>query len=443
MPTSPVRLRSFLAAACLATAPFVVACGSGSSGGIAIQFGGQQIQEQYGDPTSQQTAAHRELTNLVGHPLAVDVDEKLAVRWGATAHESVRNALVGLTGELKALKTSKPEIFTETAMRIQRIAYVHSSITDHTETTMDPQKGTLTVVVSANDPGCACGTVLAALAVAHDAERVRTYENASLDGIADKDIPKYFAIISRHTFRGDTPSKVTNDEVATLERYIGLHKRLSKSTNKNPELIKIHETVGKALGGAGASLAYAYKFHGGELGGIHGGKPFRRFESAWCNFFKTEYWNLPAAERNEALKGVFRVWQQDRAFPGIDRTALATDIVSRWVAAGSPVSAGTKTARTDDASTFDAVLCPRGKNDEGQWKMPEGCATDLYSFLKADDARMSAFTRVLSAKKDERASESIFANVQKPGKTDGTAVASTGEETNGTARVAVTTPQPE
>jgi hypothetical protein len=100
------------------------------------------------DPTDPRIAVSaRAVADLLGHPVTFEIDGALVPQFGASLHERFISAFETTASSLAWGKKNLPEAYAYASPFLRTIAFVYSPIEDRAAASLEPQTGTLRVVV--------------------------------------------------------------------------------------------------------------------------------------------------------------------------------------------------------------------------------------------------------------------------------------------------------
>jgi len=381
---------------------------------VSVVYAGTKVEDRFGKPSERQKKAQRQLDELVGHAVTIEVDDALASRWSPDGYAHIEEGVLGAARELGAVKAYNAEAFERIARKVQRIRYVYTAIGEHSEAKLSESDTLLTVTVADAESGCLCSDIKRMYVQEHQRRAEDGYANMRPEQVPVEQFGPYISALGKNKSRSSAPASLQDPDVAYFERVVALHRRFETQPPTDEKGKKAWDLTSREITYVGDNIASAYHHHGAEVAALGPGSGFRRLEAAWAAFMRTSFWSLEQEERIRALKVVFRSAKLPGAFPGLDRVAIANALFDGWVQAGAPVRIEEESKRRPQANdpTFYAFLCPGTDDGNGvPSNHPPRCASDyesMYEYLRQDPARLDAFAARVLAKRDAKISYALF-----------------------------------
>jgi hypothetical protein len=388
-------------------------CG-GPPGGVSVVYAGTKVEDRFGKPSERQKKAQRQLDELVGHAVTIEVDEALASRWSPDGYAHIEEGVLGAARELGAVKAYNAEAFEGIARKVQRIRYVYTAIGEHSEAKLSESDTLLTVTVADAESGCLCSDIKRMYVQEHQRRAEDGYANMRPEQVPVEQFGAYISALGKNKSRSSAPSSLQDPDVVSFERIVALHRRFETQPPTDEKGKKAWEITSRELTYVGDHIASAYHHQAAEIAKLGQDSGFRRLESAWVAFMRGSFWSLVEYERTRALKIVFSSGNFTTAFQALDRVAMANAIFDRWVQAGAPVFGRPSPKEPSaDERTFNALLCPSIDDQNGvPSNYPQGCSMSsndsMYDYLRKDPARFDAFVSRVVAKRDAKISYALF-----------------------------------
>lgn len=404
------------AAACLAlclVASASAGCG-GPPGGVSVVYAGTKVEDRFGKPSERQKKAQRQLDELVGHAVSIEVDDALASRWSPDGYAHIEEGVLGAARELGAVKAYSPRAFDGIARKVQRIRYVYTAIGQHSEAKLSEGDTLLTVTVADAESGCLCSDIKRMYVAEHQRRADGAYADMRPEQVPVADVGAYISAIGKDKSRSSAPASLQEADVVYFERVVAVHRRVAEPATLDERSKRAWEITSREITSVGDNIATAYFHQAADVAKLGQGSAFRRLEAGWVEFMRSSFWSLIEHERTQAIKIAFSSGNSTLAFAQLDRTALANAIFDRWVQAGAPVFVRQVSKEPSaDERTYNAILCPSTDDQNGvPSNQPPGCSSSsydsMYEFLRKDPARLDAFTSRVVAKRDPKISYALF-----------------------------------
>lgn len=402
-----------------------IACAGPSTGAPAVRIVFTQTPPELAfDPTDLRLrAAQAQLAELLGHPLAIDIDAALFPQWQGSFQHLLVEAIENVARDARQLREQRPAAFDEQLAKLVKIQcrYV-ASRAPHDERSELSADGSTLIVYSTADARDLVprGIVLGQVTRAYEAQKHAQFGKATPDSVATGELGAYFRDLSSRYDRGEkTPAESVRAEA--ISRIIELEARA------NGEL---RDEIRRFLVGTGANFfAAAYVHQGAAVRSYPNGSRFRNAERDFAKWVNATQKALPADQRLALLKELYpRPFTQNRepgrsfvsfAFPAANRDDILFDVLDEWVAAGHPMPSygrprnGTKATAVGPKPKplHEWVVCPRPKSPEGPRSLGPHCDDTLYLRAMEEPAVAARLHQTLLTKKDAVLTETVFANL--------------------------------
>lgn len=353
-------------------------------------------------------AAQRELSELLGHPLAMQIDAGLLPNDLASFTEEYSRMVETLVGSLRALKRDAPDAFAQVGTHLARVDVRYDATLEQASGALEGT--TLEVRTPAGSYNRDLGTAM------HEAlvHAYRGDEGARLFAMDPSAVPAarteayvdaqvHYSSYDRERSVApawDPRGALTRDDARgrSLQKLIAFYPRTDGA---------LHERLGKHIvdeGGyyiLGAFEARTRAF--AEQAPRYA--PLSRSREAYVGFLQRELRGLPESQQVRVARQLFPGADDDSArlaFRGFDRLGWALELAQATF---------TRTAQSAVDGVRDAVVCPYRENERGELDRSSGCSAGFYGAALADEGSRKRLATFL-AKADPRATQSAFANLQ-------------------------------
>lgn len=391
---------SFFRSAALALA--LSACASQQQSGVMVVFTQTPPELPFDPHDAQLRSVQKQLAELTGHGLVLDVDAALLPEWSRDFRAGLIAALENLAKDVRALERDAPGAFASQLPKLERIECRYSAAPVPSRVTLSDDGKVLTVRAQRSDGALVPrGALFSQLRQAHERAQGERFANSQPGQIGSADRAAYFAHLKRQAYR-EEPNLAEGSLANGVLGALALRGQADASFAA--------EVDGWLAGDAAESFVRAYLHHAAEIRGMPAGTSFRRAEAGFARWANQYASTLPKTAQLRLLKSAYpRPFSQDRrpgthfvpfAFPGWERDVLLFQIVEDWSKRGHP---------SEPLSEF--VVCPRPRDARGHHSLVPRCDRSLYDRAEEEPRVAARLSSVVQRSKDPVLTESVFVNL--------------------------------
>src|SRR5262249_47260168 len=150
------------------------------------------------DPRSARLAqATRELTEVAGHPIEIELDAALLPEWRSSFEEELIGAIENIGRDLLALKEGHPRVFERAASTLHKVACRYRASSERAEAHFVADGGVLTVAEPAKSTLVPRGLVEGALVEELEAHLDALYRTKGPGDVPPDERAAYFEYVTR------------------------------------------------------------------------------------------------------------------------------------------------------------------------------------------------------------------------------------------------------
>jgi hypothetical protein len=391
---------------------------------IAITIVPEQDELPFDARGARLRAATDQLSGLVGHPIAIQIDAALVSELRSSFEHALIDAIEQTARGVQAFKRDEPEAFARTAARLRRIEHKYRPSADAASARFDAESGVLTIELPSHPSSLVPGdfifgnVLLRALLEEDDAHRERVFAGRTPETVSRDELRAYFTYLTRtrpgygnlseraRRVKGDDTEELAGSPRGeTIVRVVRIHD-LAKN---DPEL------TARARAWLFQQLEYvfaqAYENPRVAWAKLGPQTSFRRAEAAYVKWLGGAVKQATPKEKLALATHLYRADPSSDPYPGFDRFGFGWGVVDEWVRAGRPMP-----ERTEDPALalYDDVVCPTVRDAKGEHVRNRGCASSADGFIAfavATDERRKRLARSLDERKDAALADTILFTV--------------------------------
>jgi hypothetical protein len=351
--------------------------------------------------------ATRELTELAGHPIEIELDAALAREWRSSFENDLISAIENIGRDLLALKEESPRVFERATEKLTRVACRYRAAAERADARFDASTGVLTISEPARAGLVPRGLVRGAVVEELEERLDAVYRSKTPDDVPASERAAYFEYVTRtrpgygnlaegrarkeHPPRDETDALANDPHADTVLKVVRL-----------AELVRPEDALGRQirawLVAEARYRAAGYERTSEMAARLPPNAPWRRADAAYGRWLDGN-----AASLSDTQKlAIFRATEKIGGFPGFDRFAFRLAIVDQWRADGHP-----NDGQGAHFELTDQVACPhQTRASDGRRERNRGCNGVFYA-----QAAPAALADALIRRGDPILVDNAFANL--------------------------------
>lgn len=415
-------MRTFFASLPASLVPLVLLVGCGSSTqvttvnvsnvtqNVSVAWGeaGPSRQVDFDDPRL--ARAMEETTTLVGRTVDFRFDVRMMPRPVEGFFESFFERYVGrIPRDLAQLARRDADVFAYGLAHLRAIHFDYDGSVRDPDLTFEQAEGILRMRMSGGEL-VPSGAMSYALRRAYLEHLRRTYAGAQIDRLEQADLPHYFRYVREIGDRGDREARAK-----MMLDVLALDERLQRERGVD----ELRAAVRTFLLRKADQIRHEHQRRGAELAALPPSSPWHEAERAFVAFVQREWPRLGPDEQRRLLGSVFvRRFNAGREgdpflrepFPGLDRLALALDVIDRWARDGHPRPYPVS-ERDAQQRLYDDVVCAPRRYQQHRYQRSR-CDSEVYRFASTDPEQRARLLDEVRRRRDPALTEALIANLK-------------------------------
>ena len=359
-------------------------------------------------------AATRNLAELAGHPVMFQIDAALLPALHVSITDAIIQAVENTTQDLGLLHDKRVDVFAFVAPRLQRIECNYDAGASEPSFALDDRQPVLRAKLPPTMRQLVPqGEVRYALVAAWERRQESIYANRPPQTVPAAEHQAYFKFLT-------SPRRgyLSYDELNTVE---GLNRdSVLETLLKIAHLFELSRDpilrgqMQKWLAHSGMDLQDLADRHSEAAKASPPNSPFRQAQRVWVEWLQANKGTLDESQNHELIRILFHERPGiDRqlayvTIPGLDPLQFGLDLMQDL----APASA-TRETISARAKLAEQLLCPREGTRSNAY-----CGREFYQYtLRVADSR-SRLAKALSAKEQDRLTETVVFNIGSLGKND-------------------------